>query len=197
MLKISKAHYGCSTALNKGSALCANGRVIRQDEMENTVTSILQDRLMDPRLVAIFCREYTDRVNRLQMEHNAAIVGYRAELERAYQRSKRIIDMVIDGYGSDTLKRESVELSGRVVELERLQEEHEVPVLLHPHMAVRYRAAIAKLMDALREPASRNEASNLIRGQIEKIEIVPDTTQLDDHQSLWRPCWNLEDRPGG
>lgn len=63
MSKISTTMYGCSTARNKGKALCDNRRNMRQDDLERTVLSILQKYLMQPELVEVFCKEYAARLN--------------------------------------------------------------------------------------------------------------------------------------
>jgi DNA invertase Pin-like site-specific DNA recombinase len=65
--KLSTHLYACSTARYKGESVCSNRRSIRQDELESTVLDILQTRLMDPKLAEVFCREYTQHLNRLRM----------------------------------------------------------------------------------------------------------------------------------
>ena len=55
--KISAAHFGCSTARNKGT--CDNLLTIRRDVLEATVLDALRHRLMDPELFALFVAEFT------------------------------------------------------------------------------------------------------------------------------------------
>lgn len=57
--KISQAHYGCSTARNKG--ICDNLRTIRRDDLEARVLEGLARHLMRPDLVKAFIEESTVR----------------------------------------------------------------------------------------------------------------------------------------
>jgi len=45
--KISEAHFGCSTARNKGETVCANRLTIRRDALETTVMDGLRKRLVN------------------------------------------------------------------------------------------------------------------------------------------------------
>jgi len=175
MSKISKAHYGCSTARNKGEALCSNLRTIRQEILEETVLGILRKHLMDPKLVAIFCEEYTTHVNHLRMEHNGTIGAYRSELEKLTRRERSIIKAIGDGYYTPALKEEGLAIDKRKTELERLLAgEREAPTLLHPNMASVYRREVQNLLDSLRDDENRHEALELVRGLVERIVLTPD-----------------------
>ena len=175
MSKISVRSYGCSTARNKGASMCSNRRTITKETLEHTVLSILQRNLMDPALVKEFCEEYTAHINRLRMNRNASLEGYRAELEAIDRRDKRIVQAIMDGYASESLKQEMNALVARKVELEALiAATDEAPVLLHPNMAERYRQEVSDLMEALADEKHRHEAIELIRSMIDKVVLVPD-----------------------
>ena len=176
MSKISSNHYGCSTARNKGTSICSNVRTIRQDALQHTVLSLLQDKLMNPSLVKVFCEEYTAHLNRCRMEQNASLSAYRAELDKIAQKDKRIVQAIMDGYASETLKEEMNLLVARKAELEELiAGTHEAPVLLHPRMADRYREEVLRLVEALNDDDKRRrEAIELIRALIDKVVLVPD-----------------------
>jgi hypothetical protein len=64
--KISEAHFGCSTARNKGETVCANRLTIRRDALEATVMDGLRSRLMEPALFKVFADEFAAEWNRLQ-----------------------------------------------------------------------------------------------------------------------------------
>jgi site-specific DNA recombinase len=64
--KMSDAHFGCSTARNKGPTICTNRLLVRRDVLENTVLAALRDRLMDPDLFRVFATEFVAEWNRLQ-----------------------------------------------------------------------------------------------------------------------------------
>ena len=173
--KISLAHYGCSTARNKGASLCKNLRVVRQDTLEETVLSILQTHLMEPKLLAEFCKEYTSHLNRLRMENNATVSSRKAELAKLQARQKRIVQAVMDGFSTEAMKEESNAIDRRERELKELiSTDREAPVLLHPNMAQRYHQAVGELLSALRDKNHRTQAIELIRSLIEKIVLTPD-----------------------
>ena len=69
--KISEAHFGCSTARNKGETVCGNRLTIRRDALEATVMDGLRSRLMDPALFKVFAQEFAAEWNRLQAEAGA------------------------------------------------------------------------------------------------------------------------------
>ena len=175
MSKMSTARYGCTTARNKGVALCANRRTIKQSDLEHTVLSVLRERLMQPELVEQFCDEYTAHINRLRMERNASLVSYHKELAKLRRKDKRMVQAIMDGYASPQLKTDMEAMVARQNELIHLIEEtDEEPVLLHPNMADRYRHEVSSLVRALNDEKHRHEATELIRSLVEKIVLIPD-----------------------
>jgi hypothetical protein len=50
-------HIRCANARNKGT--CANKRTMRQDDPESLIPDGLQQRLIDPALPEVSCREYS------------------------------------------------------------------------------------------------------------------------------------------
>ncbi len=95
--KISAAHFGCSTARNKGESVCANRLTIRRDALESTVMDGLRHRLMDPILFKAFAREFTAEWNRLQADAGANLAQLRAEHERVDRRIERLVDALAEG----------------------------------------------------------------------------------------------------
>ncbi|WP_431206523.1 recombinase family protein [Bradyrhizobium betae] len=175
MAKISKTHYGCSAVRNKGDAVCTNRRGVRQDELENTVLALLKERLMDPALLDVFCKEYAAHLNRLRIAQNSSLASYKAELAKLQGRQKRIIKAVMDGYDTPGMKDESNAIHAREQELTKLLSvQKETPVLLHPNMAQRYREEITALTKALRDEKFGQEAVDLVRSLIDKIVLTPD-----------------------
>ncbi|WP_123792303.1 hypothetical protein [Pacificibacter maritimus] len=53
------------------------------------------------------------------------------------------------------------------------------PIVLHPTLAKTYRGKIAALSDNLNDEACRFEASELLRGLISAIRMLPDETALN------------------
>ena len=87
--KISKDHFGCSTARNKGT--CSNRRSIRRDVLEETVLNGLQHHLMDPELAALFAEEYTAHMNKLRIDRNTSLEAWKAEWERADKELDKLV----------------------------------------------------------------------------------------------------------
>ena len=58
---VSADLVGCSTARNKGT--CGNRLNIRRDQLEARVLTALKEHLMNPELFAVFCEEFTRRMN--------------------------------------------------------------------------------------------------------------------------------------
>lgn len=111
--KISAEHFGCSTARNKGPAVCTNRLTIRRDVLEPAVLDRLRGQLMDPDLFREFVAEFTATWNRLQAEASAGQTAKRSELERLERQIERLVDAIVAGMASPSLKGRLTELEGR------------------------------------------------------------------------------------
>ncbi len=174
MAKISASRYGCSQARNKGATVCSNRHTIRQEDLERTVLDILQQHLMKSELVEEFCTAYTTRLNELRREQNAAVAGYRAELQRIDRADRRITKAIVDGFFNDAMKQEGLRLNARREELNALLAvEKPNPVVFHPNMAKRYQREISTLIRSFHEGTNRTEAVEIIRSLIERVVLTP------------------------
>ncbi len=170
--KVSQAHYGCSTARNKGT--CDNRLTVRQDALEGMVIAALQSRLMDPALLEEFCDEYTRYLNELRMEKNAGLHAARAELEKLAREKTKLIQAIKDGVPGGEVKDDFIRVAARREELEALLDgTAEEPVLLHPNMAGYYRQQVTALAQALNADENRAEAADLIRSLVDRITLTP------------------------
>ena len=174
-VKVSKDHFGCATARNKGT--CTNTRTIRGDVLEETVLGGLQHRLMDDELLALFCDEYTKHINVLRMAESAGRAKDEARLKQIDREQDRIIDAIADG----TLT--GAKIKGRMQKLEAEAEDirarlsdnpKEEKPLLHPKMGARYRQAVTNLRQALDRKDGRPEAVEILRSLIDRIVLNPD-----------------------
>jgi site-specific DNA recombinase len=130
---------------------------------------------MEPALCAALCEEYTKHINRLRMEHNASLAGYRRELDKATQELDKLIDMVIQGVPAARVKDRMHILELRQAELAlQLEQTPEAPALLHPAMANHYRAEISRLIESLNTEGHRTEAATIIRSLVDRIVLTPD-----------------------
>ena len=184
--KVSKLHYGCSTARNKGT--CENRLTVRQDELEGLVIGALQYRLMDPALCEEFCAEYTSHMNALRGEKNAQRAAAEAELGKLARARERLIQAIKDGVPAAEVKDDLARIAARREELQALlADTKEEPVLLHPNMAAYYREQVAALAEALNAEENRAEAADLLRSLIERIELTPNAAgklEIDLHGDL-------------
>jgi len=91
----NQIRIGCANARNKGT--CSNKHTIRRDHLEAAVLDGLQHHLMDPDLTEVFCKEYTEHMNRLRNAHIASEAGLYAELAKIERETDRIVQAICDG----------------------------------------------------------------------------------------------------
>lgn len=164
--------FGCSTHIMNG--FCANSRSITRIALEERVLAGLKDRLMAPEIAAEAIRAYAEETNHLNHTRRASGEAERKELDKIARTIKELVTQVEDGGGSRAVMARLRELEAREDELNvRLAQ---VPVDLpdiHPNIAEIYARKVARLAEALRHPAERDEAADAIRGLIEKITLSP------------------------
>ncbi|KAB2792292.1 recombinase family protein [Brucella anthropi] len=171
---ISATLIGCSTARNKGT--CDNRVNIRRDELESRVLNALRTRLVDPELFARFCEVFTKEMNRLRMEGRAGIASAEAEIARIDRELDTLLNLILKGGAADAINAKMVRLEQRKKELALfLAEAEEPPPLLHPSMALQYRARVQQLYEALQgdDEAQRIEAADILRSLVDKIVLTP------------------------
>jgi site-specific DNA recombinase len=176
--KISEAHFGCSTARNKGETVCANRLTMRLDALEATVMEGLRSRLMDPALFKVFAEEFAAEWNRLQAEAGANLSRLRSERDRVFRQIDRIVDAIADGEPAARLTERLRDLERRRLELEQELETTAAPApRLHPNIAEAYRRKVEELHAALKADDAA-PARELIRGLIDAIVLVPEDGRL-------------------
>jgi site-specific DNA recombinase len=176
--KISEAHFGCSTARNKGDAVCGNRLAIRRDVLEATVLEGLRSRLMDPALFKVFAQEFAAEWNRLQADAGANLSRLRSEKERVCRQIDRLVDALADGEPAARLKEKLQELERRRLELERELKTTAAPApRLHPNIAEVYRRKVEELHATLKAEDA-GPARELIRGLVEAIVLIPEDGRL-------------------
>ncbi|MBK8174834.1 MAG: recombinase family protein [Rhodospirillales bacterium] len=172
-VKYSHDRLGCATARNKGT--CSNLLTIKRSEVEAAVLNGLKSHLMDERLCAVFCEEYTAHMNRLRIEANASLEGYKAELGKIGREVDRYLDAIGGGLPVAQVKDRMIALEERKTVLKGLIERsREQPVLLHPNMSQHYRQHVAELIEALNDEDRRNQATSLIRSLVDRIVLRPE-----------------------
>ena len=170
--KVSATQYGCAVSRNKGT--CSNRLTISERKLEETVLGTLRERLMNPELCEVFCVEYTEHLNRIRHENNAALHANRAELERTEKSIAKLIEAIKNGIDPSLIKDEINGLQARKLELQAaLDDSEEAPIFIHPNMAKSFRDEVQRLLASLNEPEHRSESAELIRKLIEKIVLTP------------------------
>lgn len=189
--KISRDHYGCSNARNRGT--CDNLLTIRRDVLEESVLSGLRTHLLDPALMQEFAAEYHRELNRLSASRNRDRDRHEAELARVTRQVRAIIEAIKEGIRTPGMKEEMLQLESRKAELEQLLAEAPPPApTLHPAMAEVYRRKVADLHAELNRPELRAQATQALRGLIEEIRLVPRTAVWRSTSGvLWRGPWGL------
>ena len=111
--KVSQTQSGCSTARNKGKALCNNRLTISQRDLEDRVLNDLQDNLMDQDLLEVFCKEYAKERNRLNAEAEQGRSALEKELAKATRDHSKLVDAIIAGIPADQVKDKMQALTER------------------------------------------------------------------------------------
>jgi site-specific DNA recombinase len=176
--KVSEAHFGCSTARNKGESVCGNRLTIRRDTLEVTVMDGLRSRLMDPDLFKVFAQEFATEWNRLQADAGANLTRLRSEKERICRQIDRLVDALADGQPAARVTGKLKELERRRLELDRELKTSAAPApRLHPNIAEVYRRKVEELHATLKAKDAA-PARELIRGLVEAIVLIPENGRL-------------------
>ena len=133
----------------------------------------LQNHLMRPDHVALFCQEYTRQMNRLHRENNAARGSDRSALKKIDRNLDRLVQALLDGVSGSRVKDKITALEAEKARLEaKLNEGADNTVLLHPNMAGRSREQITTLCNSSQDGALP-EARELIRQLIDRVVLTP------------------------
>jgi site-specific DNA recombinase len=126
-----------------------------------------------------FCREFAKEMNRLRMEQRAGLTSAKRELVRLESQCKKLVEVVMDGVPGREVKDELIAIGHRRDVLEpQVKAANEPPPLLHPSMADIYRTKVEDLASALQREDTRLEASEMLRGLIDSIVLMPEKGQL-------------------
>ncbi|MFK7877864.1 MAG: recombinase zinc beta ribbon domain-containing protein, partial [Paracoccaceae bacterium] len=111
--KVSQTQFGCSTARNKGKALCSNMRTISQTYLEERVLGALQNNLMDQALLEEFCKKYTKARNRVAAAADQGRESLEKELTCVTRDHAKLVDAIVAGIPVDQVKDKMHQLSDR------------------------------------------------------------------------------------
>jgi hypothetical protein len=170
---VAQDRYGCATRRSKGT--CSNSATITRRQIEARVLSGLKDKLMAPELVRTFIEEFQAEVNHLQAERQAKMNAKRSRLQAVERKISGIVTAIEDGNYNKTLteRLSSLEREQETLEQDLSQFPDEPTVRLHPRLAEVYADKVARLEEALNDPAIKTEAAEIMRGLIDRIELRP------------------------
>ncbi|MGC1507117.1 recombinase zinc beta ribbon domain-containing protein [Ketobacter sp.] len=172
--KINSTQYGCSSAKNKGDAVCSNRRTIKRETLENHVLDALQSRLMHEDLVSVFCVEYTKHLNHLHANANKQRTTLETQRANLMKERERLIQAIKEGIPASIVKDDLESVSERIERAEQALTNKPMPKpLLHPAMASRYHQAVKELQTTLNNEERRAEANEHLRRLIDKIVLTP------------------------
>jgi site-specific DNA recombinase len=170
---VAQERYGCATRRSKGT--CDNAATVTRQEIEARVLAGLKERLMAPELVREFIHAFQEEANRTTAEHEQQFKAGRLQLESVERKIAGIVAAIEEGNYSRAL-------GDRLSDLERQQEtlqarlSEEAPpstVRLHPRLAELYAEKVQQLAEALNDPGIREEAAEVLRSLIDRIELRP------------------------
>lgn len=172
---LNGTQIGCSSARNKGT--CDNTLSISRNYLEQDILGALQSQLMDPELCALFCKEYTEHLNRLRRTRIDATAHQRKELAKLERERVRIVEAIKGGLPADMVREDAMRISSRMEVLKRsLESTPASEPILHPAMADMYAREVQQLIKTLNEPDHREEAAGLVRGLVDRIILTPDAS---------------------
>nr|WP_280517751.1 recombinase family protein [Falsirhodobacter halotolerans] len=181
---INKTRYGCSASRNKGGAACTNRATIERAEVEARVLGGLKERLLHPELIVAFVEEYRRAFNAAAGNRSADRTKAERELAQIDRKIAGILSAIEDGMYHPSMKAKMEGLEVRKTELTRsLAETPEPPALrLHPSLGSRYRSEIARLSEALQAPGMKREATEILRGLISEVRMIPEAGAPGGHR---------------
>ena len=113
------------------------------------------------------------------MEQRAGLSSAKRELERVRREIEQVIDAICGGVPGREVKGRMEKLQERKEALEKqIETVNEPPPLLHPSVADLYRTRVEQLAAALQREDTRLEASEMLRGFIDSIVLIPEKGQL-------------------
>ncbi len=170
---MAKDRYGCAGGRSKG--MCANDRTISRQEIEGRSLRTLKQNLLTPELVAEFTRAYQKEVNRLTKEAGSLTAEIEAKLVAVQRKIDGIMRAIEDGLYQPSMKTRLAELEAEKASLVARQARSEVVpnIAVHPNLAAVYRRKVEDLESLLEDTEHRDEAMELIRSLIDKIELTP------------------------
>ena len=154
---------------------CENYRPISRQEIEARILKALKQNLLTPELVAEFTRAYQAEVNRLTKEASGRSAEIEVKLTAVQRKIDGIMRAIEDGLYQPSMKARLSELETEKAAFisSRVTSPTLPNVSVHPNLATVYRKKVEELETLLEYAQHKDEAMELIRSLIDKIELTP------------------------
>ena len=180
-IMISDSRYGCAAARNAGT--CTNRKTIRRVDVEVRVLLGLKDNLLHPDMIAEFLAEFQREVQAQRLASLSAKATAEQELVKVTKEIDNLITAIAQGMfhasmkaRMDALEADKARLTTQLSDIPEPE-----PVIVHPGLADAYARKVADLATALNTDDAREEASDILRGLIERIVLTPDAEAPNGH----------------
>lgn len=170
---VRPGRLGC--AARRGGGACENGAGIAPEVLEARVVEGLKRRLLRPKAVEAFVREWNAGMKERRRAAGRARAAAEKELREIAAREAKIVEAIETGGDAKVLVGRLAELEGRRVAIEAAlaSEPPDNVVELHPTFAGSYRARVADLERSLAREDTRAEAAALLRALIDRVIVRP------------------------
>ncbi|GBR07131.1 recombinase family protein [Asaia siamensis] len=174
--------YYCADAREKGRFVCQGIPGIAQHKLESTVLDGLRHELMQPAAVADFITRYQAYQRDLDRNRQDALARLRRESGQVQRKIDNVMEAIMRGILTDSTKAtlEQLESRKKALTVELAQTTTQAPSLPADLAAV-YAAKVTALVTSLNDPATRLEATEAVRGLIDRIIVVWDA-DLREHR---------------
>jgi len=167
---VGKDYLSCSAARRLGT--CKNRKGIRRVVLEGLILDALRCDLMHPDFVAEFIREFHAEINRQRRDAELVINLKHRELEETCRKLDGLIEAIAEGFRAPGLQARLNELEQSKATLQSEVDGAPAPApRLHPNLAELYRQKVANLQDALADPATKEEALEILRSLIDRVSV--------------------------
>jgi len=96
--------YRCSANINRGPAICANGKYVRRDRVEEVILQAVFEEVFSPDAVAYLSGKVNDALARLAARPSEARQRLQAELDQARTKLENVKAAILDGIRTPTTR---------------------------------------------------------------------------------------------
>lgn len=160
------------------SGICTNGRVVSIETLETKILQGFERQLLSEEAFQRFVKTFNEERAFIRAEMEKQRNNREKELVNANRRIRQIINAVADGFRTNSMREELIELERRVEVLEadaKVETARPVNVIeLHPQLPAIYERKVRALREALQQgDSARSEAIQALRAMISDVTVKP------------------------